>query len=608
MKRYLLLLFISISSASFGQADTNYLKLLYDRCLEFDESKADSICHYADYIQQQAEKLEFYKGPVLSLRLKGLCKDLKAEYKTAIDFYYQSLEEARRINEAPYEISALSDLAIAYFEIGRPAESKKFYVECAELALESKEVYTVVSSYNNLGVIYNQLGQYDSALIFLNKALQLETEGSFRLDPSGTYNNIGNAWFKKKDFQKALYYFSMNHTKHLVDGEPVQLWTDHINLADVYLELKRFDSALFHANKAMAFVDVIKSKSKEADTYSLLARVYERRGKYETAYSYLTKWYALDTAMVNGNTQSTIAELQERFNAKERDAENKLLLGRVETERVRNSSMRLLASALAIIVILAAAAFVIKRNANRRLTATNELIQKQNQRLADLNQEKNSLISIVSHDLGTPFATIKMWSNLLDSETLNTEQSKAIQRIQQAGEHGQQLIQRILDVERQDIGSYKLDLQNINLQSLIETAIDDFKPAADKKRIHISRSFPSHQIIILSDRHLLLRILENLLSNALKYSRESGRVWISVQDENQIIRLILKDEGVGINADELPALFSKYGSLSSRPTAGEHSTGLGLSIVKRIVEELNGKIFCTSIEGEGSIFTIELPK
>ena len=613
MSRYLLVLFLFLAGGAHGQSDTNHLKFIYDQCLDFDESKTDSLCYYASFIEKESQKIGFKKGAVLSLRLKGLCEEFKYEYENAIDYYLQSLDEARRLKEVAYEIAALSDLAIAYANIGRPLQAKDFYQQCAALALKSDEIYTVVTSYNNLGVIYTQLGQYDSALIFLNEGLRLgKEEGRGQIDPSSTYNNIGNAWFKKKQFNIAEEYFLMNYRKHLHTPEDaVPLWTDHINLADVYIELKEFDSALYHANRAVDLAsNTIKAKRKEADSYSIMAKLYERKGAYEKAYQYLVKWHNLDTALVNGNTQDKIAELQERFNAKERDAQNKLLLEQMEKERYRNRSITLLAFGLGIIGLLVAIAFVIKRNANRRLTINNEMIKRQNQRLEELNYEKNSLIGIVSHDLATPFATIQMWGQLLqsDQQTFNADQQKAVNRIIQAGEHGQQLIQRILDVEKADIGNYKLNLEHFDITVFIESLTESLRPAAGNKSIQLHADTPGKSVYVLSDKQLVHRIVENLVSNAIKFSPKGRNVWVAISEEGDRVHIKVRDEGQGIDKDELPLLFSKYSKLSTKPTAGEASTGLGLSIVKRIVEELNGKIFCESEAGKGSLFTVILKK
>src|SRR5262249_44452967 len=153
------------------------------------------------------------------------------------------------------------------------------------------------------------------------------------------------------------------------------------------------------------------------------------------AYQYIKKWYSLDTAILHSDTYKTIAALQERFHAGEREAENKLLQETVEKETIRSRELTLVAVALAIIGILIAIGFVIKRNAHRPLQATNDLIVQQNEKLSELNYEKNSLISIVSHDLSTPFATIQVWGQVFqnDISRLSAEQQKAMNRILQAG-------------------------------------------------------------------------------------------------------------------------------------------------------------------------------
>lgn len=611
MRYFLISTFCLIQILALARVDTSYLKSLYDRSLDFDESKKDSICYYASYIERESLKLSFYKGTVLSLRLKGLCHEFQTDYEKAIDYYLQSLEEARRINEIPYEISALSDLAIAYSAIHRPHEAKKFYLQCAQLAAQTREISTVVTSLNNLGVIYSQLEQYDSALIFLNNALRTGEAAGGQIDPSSTYNNIGNAYFKKKQFVEALKYFSRNYGQHRRDtlnGAP--LWTDHINLADTYTELQRFDSANFHAAKALQWAVALGSKSKMADSYSMLARLNERVGNYSKAYTYLTQWYELDTAMVNENTQNSIAGLQERFYANERNAQNKLLLERVEKEKYRSQSMKLLAIALGIIGILSAIAFMIKRTANRRLLINNKLINKQNERLAELNLEKNSLISIVSHDLGAPFATIHVWGQILETNagSMSAEQQKAINRIIQAGHHGQQLIKRILDVEKSELGNYSFQLEQFDLVILVESIIENFRPVATSKQINLHFYTPGKSIVILGDKQLIHRMLENLVSNAIKFSIHERSVWITISDEEKEVQIHIRDEGIGINKEELPLLFSKYAKISTQPTAGEPSTGLGLSIVKRIADEIDAKILFESEKGKGSIFTIILKK
>ena len=609
MKSLIISFLFSISIVSASATDTTALKSLYDRCLDFSEDKVDSILYYAEFIKAESDKLKFDKGDVLSLRLKGIYEEMNSNYPKAINYYLESLDAARKINDIAYESAALSDLAILYANIKNPYKAKEFYLQCAELSRKQNQVYSTVNTYNNLAAIYTQLKQYDSAQIFLDEALALGKPIK-DIDLSSTYNNLGNVYFHKRELDKSLEYFRYNYNQHIDRESLDDLWVDHLNLADVFIEMKKFDSASRHADQALKVALELESKSKEADSYSMLAKLYERTGNYSKALEMQKKWYTIDTGIVNKEMYASIAGLQERFHAKERENENKLLLTQVEKEKYRVRSITLLAISFAILGLLIAMAFIANRRVNKKLQAINEIMSRQNERLAELNQEKNSLISIVSHDLGTPFATIQMWAQVLqaEKENLTADQKKAVERIFSAGNHGEELIRRILDVERAHVGRQPMNLENFDLTIFIEHIEETMRPGAEKKNIKLHYEKPGKEVYILSDKQMVHRICENLISNAIKYSPAGKNVWLSIADEGDAVEIKVKDEGVGISAEDLPHLFSRYSKLSSKPTDGEASTGLGLSIVKRIVEELNGRILCESIEGKGSLFTVVLKK
>jgi signal transduction histidine kinase len=603
------ILFACLHSAR-SQADTTYLKALYDRCLDFNEDKADSVFYYAEFIDRTARALKFEKGDVLSLRLKGYYQELRDNYEEAIAFHLQALEAARKIKGVEYEISSLSDLAIVYTEIKNPVKAKEFYVQCAALVAKKGDISSIVSTYANLGVIYNHLGMYDSALYVLNEGLRVAKPVESKLDLSSLYNNLGNVYFRKQQYDRAFFYFQNNYNKHIGESNLADWWIDNLNIADVFIEQKKFDSAQKYAEKALRLAIQLDSRSKESDSYSLLAKLNERKGNYRQAYIFLKKWYTLDTAIVNVDTYKTIAELQERFHARDREAQNKLLQIEIERQKAWSRELTTIAVALAISGTLAAIAFFTKRNSNRRLKATNELIVKQNEKLEELHYEKNSLIGIVSHDLSTPFATIKMWGQLLKSgeENLDEEQKKAVQRILQASEYGDQFIRSILDVEKADIGAHKIHLENFNLNQFVLELVENFRAVSEKKDIRVHVEMPGSSIFLMSDKQLVGRIISNLLSNAIKYTPTGKNIWLGISEENSSITISVKDEGVGIRQEELPFLFSKYSKLSSKPTDGEPSTGLGLSIVKKLTEELNGRIYCESQPGSGSVFYVVMAK
>jgi len=554
----------------------------------------------------------------MALRLHGFYYENKADYKKAIDYYLQTLDEARRLNDKESQINALTDLAVNYTEMKQPQKAKEVYLECVQLHKLQGDASSLVTSYINLAPLYNHLGLYDSALLFLKEGLRigkpLEEKGLE--DLSNLYNNLGTTYYYLKKYDQALVYFKGNYQHHLslhtaqsLAGK-ADIWFDVLNLADSYTQTGALDSAAKYADLAISLARLLESKSKQSDSYHILSELAYHRGDYKKAWEYQSKWYSLDTAIVNGEAYKAIAELEAKYEARERENEKLLLQGEITQQKFHSRIMLIMTISLFLVAIAAALAFMTKRKANKKLQATNDLIIRQNERLSELNYEKNSLISIVSHDLSTPFASIGMWNQLLKTEqdNLTPEQIKALSRIEQATNYGEKLIRHILDVEKAETNQHKLSLENLDLRIFTERIVEDFQPTAAKKNIHLHLDCPRKSLYFLSDRQLLSRMLENLLSNAIKYTTSGKQVWISVSEEKDAVSIKIRDEGVGIEPDELPHLFSKYSKISSQPTNGEASTGLGLAIVKRIVEELNGEISCESSLGKGSVFTIVLKK
>jgi signal transduction histidine kinase len=610
------LLSLLIAQTLYAQIDTAQLARVYARALDLTEAQTDSIIYYADFIRQTSVKGQYPEGNVMSLRLYGYYYENKGEYEKAIDYYLQSLDAARKLKNMEFEAAALTNLAGVYVEdMKQPQKAKEVYLECVTLNKQMGKANSLVKTYSNLGAIYDQLGLYDSALLFLEEGLRigkpLAEKGE--ADLSTLYNNFGNNWYFRKRYDKALVYFRDNYRQHLTEeglAGKADLWFDALNMADCYSEKGSFDSAGKYGDEALALARQLESKSKESDSYQILSTLYQHKGDFKRAYEYQRKWYELDTALVNGDTYKSIAELEAKYEARKRENEKLLLQSEITQAKFHNRIMMIMAVSLLLVAIAAAVAFVTKRKANRQLQATNDLVMRQNERLSELNYEKNSLISIVSHDLSTPFATIGMWNQLLQSgqDNLTPEQKKALHRIEQATIYGEKLIRHILDVEKAQTNQHKVRLENLDLRVFSESIIEDFLPVASRKSIQLHLDCPNKDLYFLSDRQLLSRMLENLLSNAIKYTDKGKNVWMSVSEERNAVSIKIRDEGVGIEQDELPHLFAKYSKISSQPTGGEPSTGLGLAIVKRIVEELNGEISCQSAPGEGSVFTVVLKK
>lgn len=240
---------------------------------------------------------------------------------------------------------------------------------------------------------------------------------------------------------------------------------------------------------------------------------------------------------------------------------------------------------------------------------TQELVQK-NDQLEELNREKDNLLSIVAHDLGAPLNNIFGLLGLIQEELVFTEEQAAyLQLIYQEIDKGKKHIDELLAICNYESWKAKsLVVCELNVHNFLKRITSQFEGVAQKKEITIDCQDIPEDLVLETDEDLLTRIMQNLFSNAVKFSNPQTNIKISVQKEGDQVQIGIRDEGLGFSEEDKQKIFQKFQKLSARPTSGESSTGLGLSIVKSFTERLGGKIHLESSLGEGSTFRLSFPQ
>ena len=169
------------------------------------------------------------------------------------------------------------------------------------------------------------------------------------------------------------------------------------------------------------------------------------------------------------------------------------------------------------------------------------------------------------------------------------------------------LVANLMDVNAIEQGRMKIDLAPCEIGELLRSIANTYRSQTKAKKQNLSITEENAPLIAMADAHSTIQVFDNLLSNAIKYSPAGKPIQVRLQRRNGVIRCEVADEGPGLTADDLSKVFEKFGRLSAKPTAGEPSTGLGLSIVKRMVEAGGGKVWCESEPGRGARFIVELP-
>jgi len=248
----------------------------------------------------------------------------------------------------------------------------------------------------------------------------------------------------------------------------------------------------------------------------------------------------------------------------------------------------------------------------RDITDVRRMTEALKSRAADLeeaNRVKDEFLAMLSHELRTPLTAILGWSRLLRSGKLKKqEHERAITIVERNAEAQLKLIEDLLDVSRIITGKLRIEFQPIQLASIVKEGVDEFRPAAEAKGILIGTDIDMSTGAILGDSTRLKQIVANVLSNAIKFTNERGRIDISVKRVDGLIRLQVRDNGVGIEPAVLPHIFERFKQADSSNVRKHSGLGLGLAIVHHLVREHKGSVIADSPgPGKGATFTMDFP-
>jgi signal transduction histidine kinase len=246
--------------------------------------------------------------------------------------------------------------------------------------------------------------------------------------------------------------------------------------------------------------------------------------------------------------------------------------------------------------------------ANIQLIDQKERLAESKLKLEELHSQKEKLFATTVHDIKNPAAAIKGYVELLDGYDLNAiEQHEIMQFLADTSGKILELAQKMSVVIATDVVKPEINFQKLSIKPVIDRVCNQNFASAKRKNIKIINNTSVDCPDVLFDEDKIFEVMDNLIGNAIKFSRENSVVQVRSYFNNKRIFVEVIDNGIGLPPSDMPKLFMKGAMLSSRPTGGEESSGLGLWIVKNIIEEHKGKIWASSKEGIGSTFTFELP-
>ncbi len=237
-------------------------------------------------------------------------------------------------------------------------------------------------------------------------------------------------------------------------------------------------------------------------------------------------------------------------------------------------------------------------------------LREQTESLIELNKEKNRFLGMAAHDLRNPITTFQHYSKFLIEDlygNINEESFNFLEVIHATSKLMMNLVDELLDVTKIESGTFEIERERSELNTLVKNGLLMSENYAKRKNIKLEYDLADTLPDLNIDPRKIAQVIDNLINNAVKYSPESTVVKVTTYGENGYEYITVTDEGPGITEEEMPSLFEAYKVTKNRPTGGEKSTGLGLSIVAKIIEAHGGDIEVESKPNEGSTFIVKLP-
>ena len=546
------------------------------------------------------------------------------DYENALYHHLEALKIAEQIKDKDNISTAVNSVGNIYLSMKEYGKALNYLTKGLQLAKESNNFLGIAINLNNIGGVYERLGDYSKALDYLKQSLTINKELNNIKGIAICLNDIGTVYQKKGEFAKVLQFYREALQINEQIGDKKYISYSHNNLGKIYIDLKEYSLAFVHLKKGLTIALQIGAKEEIRDSYSNLSLVYTKTGNYKEAFLNQQKAMAYKDSLLNKTNSENIARLQAMFDAGQKEVQIRLLENEKQNKETQLRQQRTIQAALIIGLILILVLFAIVYRNNRNRKETNKILANQNAailqhqeainlknlELTKLNEEKTHLIGVVAHDLRSPLSRIFGLTNLIkmDEDNLTNDQKEYIRLISNMAEQLNDMTSKILDMNAIESHRINLKIEKIDLAKLLQETKLNFEAAASKKHIRIISDFPPGSYFAQLDWGYTRQIFENLLSNAIKFSPAHKQVLLTLKETEEKIQVKIQDQGPGFSNEDLPKLFGKFQKLSARPTAGENSTGLGLSIVKKYVEAMKGEIRCVTETGQGATFIITFHK
>jgi len=608
-----------LSSLSFPQSslyehsDTTKLLALY-------AAESDSLIFKKDYkkslvpIQKlirlsEASGNTFYQAKAYYF-VGDLYNQSSNEKKVAFDFYLKALKLSEVNNYYGLSIDINQSLGNLYLKLNKPDSAFVSLKQSQKISEQQKDTTNIIQTNLNLADFFRQQkSNYDSAFYYYENSYKIARISKSYYYESFSLIEMGciNVQFDKPNvieyYNKGLAV-ALNHN--------ISSNNAHYHFAKYYMKLNQPYKAIEHYEKAL--VDFKKWRFMRAEIYSSLAKLEEDLHHYPKAIEYLKLYQNTKDSIAEANKLENTAKIELLFELDEIEKQNQQIIIESNLKTQLEARKR---KAIQNYFILAAFIFLLivyiliwqyrrKKKESIELAKKNDEIKSISEKLHRIDKAKLNFFVNISHELRTPLTLLISPVEKLLAANDKSNEKQLLQYVNRNAQKLKNLLNQLLDLSKLDADKLELNLENYNLNEIVDGCYKLFQPFAIQKKIVFTISNPQEKLYAKVDKERMEQVINNLLSNAFKFTKEEGKVDLSLcaVEDNVIIKV--KDNGIGIPTEEMDKIFSKFYQSNNEFSNKFSGSGIGLAFAKEVINLHKGEIKVHSALNEYTEFVISL--
>jgi signal transduction histidine kinase len=627
--------------------DTASFNKLYHAYFQYEYTDTRGAFEIAKKMLEISNKFDDHAGKIDSYELIIQASSNLGDHQESLNYALELYEIYKKSNYQHSLTNVLNTIGNAYFELDIYNRAYDYFLKSLKMSEELDEKLTVAITTYNIARVYRVQENYEKAFEWIINARELSRAIDDTIGEAFIANQLGKLYEAQKKYEQArenyeegvklcrryqvndLLPFAINDLAGLLVDlgeieEARKLYTESnkimegmrnkIGMAESLLGQAKMEISAERYGAALEFLSQSLALSREVFDLELQSRIkatysqlYEKTGDFQNALRTYKNYKALEDSIFNSRKMVELSKLQQEYENETKDKE--IALQKKNLERVE-MIQNILVVILALIIILMINLY---RSGQRRRKINQLLVKHQNEmeirgrELMELNNLKDKFFSIISHDLRSPVNALSGVLDLMEQGAITPdEQRSLIKSLQGQFEQTRNLLDNLLDWALVQMDKIVVKMEPINVQKVVANNIKLLRVAQEKK-IDLKNNI-KEDLNALSDPNMVNLVLRNLMLNAIKFTHQGGIIEVSAEQEGDWVVVSVKDNGVGIAPENLEQIFDKSTHYTTRGTANEKGTGLGLKLCKEFVEKNGGKIWVESELGKGSTFKFTLKK